>query len=65
MRVYVRVHAFVRVSAYLRAVILRPRSSSYLASHMALPVLAHLLFSPVMLLSFNSLSRLPPSLTWR
>lgn len=63
---YICVHAFVHVSAYLGAVILRPHSSSYLASHMVLPLLMHLLFSPFMLLSFNSLSLslLPLNLTW-
>lgn len=54
-RMYVCMHASVRVSAYLQAVILCPHSSSYLASHMVLPSLAHLC-SPFMLLSFNSLT---------
>lgn len=47
------VHAFVHVSAHLRALILRPHSSSYLASHM----LVRLLFSAFILLSFASPSQ--------
>lgn len=53
VHVCVCVHAFVCASIYLRSVILRLHSSSYLASHMVQPFLVQLFFSSLLHFPFT------------